>query len=131
MILTLENRGTIEHPRYVLMNSYGWCWNEEAREFSESGGTLFHDVNSAATKMREILLVEHSHKPMRKFRAPIYLELYASEEISKSLIEDWLLRATRLILHADQHGMGPVNDSLGLVSINWGQMKELSPKEHN
>ena len=79
--------------------------------------------------MREILLAEHSHKPVRKFRAPVYLELYTTEEISNSLIVDWLLRATRFILHADQHGMGPVNDSLGLVSVDWGQLEEISMEE--
>ena len=111
------------------MNSYGWCWDDEIQEFVETGGTLFHDVNPATTKMREILVAEHGDKPVRKFRAPVYLELYTTEEIEKSLIEDWLLRSTRLILHADQHGMGPVNDSLGLVSISWGQLLELGPED--
>jgi hypothetical protein len=129
MILTLENRGSIRHPRYVLMNSYGWCWDDEQQEFVEKGGTLYHDVNPATTKMREILLAEHGDKPVRKFRAPVYLELYTTEEVDQSVIEDWALRATRLILHADQYGMGPINDSLGLVSIFWGQMEELNPKE--
>ena len=130
MILSLENRGSIEHPRYVLMNSYGWCWDDEAQEFVEKGGTLYHQVNDATTKMREILLAEHGDRPVRKFRAPVYLELYTTEEISKPVIEDWLLLATRLILHADQHGMGPVNDSLGLVSVDWGQLEELSPEDN-
>ena len=129
MILTLENRGSIRHPRYVLMNSYGWVFDEEADEFVESGGTLYHDVNPATTKMREILLAEHGHKPVRKFRAPVYLELYTTEEIKQAEIEDWCLKATRLIIHADQHGMGPVNESLGLVSVNWGQLEEIGPEE--
>lgn len=129
MILTLENRGSISHPRFVLMNSYGWCWDDEQQEFVETGGTLYYRVNDATTKMREILLAEHGHKPVRKFRAPVYLELYAIEEISQHLVEDWLLRSTRLILHPEQ-GLGPDgNSSLGLVSINWGQLEEISPKE--
>jgi hypothetical protein len=126
MILTLENRGSIEHPRYVLMNSYGWVFDEEVGEFVETGGTLYHDVNPATTKMREILLAEHGHKPVRKFRAPVYLELYTTEELTQAEIEDWALRATRLIIHADQHGMGPVNNSLGLVSVDWGKLEEIA-----
>ena len=129
MILTLENRGSISHPRFVLMNSYGWVFSEEAGEFVEKGGTLYYRVNDATTKMREILLAEHGDKPVRKFRAPVYLELYATEEIDQSVIEDWALRATRLILHPEQ-GLGPGGDhNLGLVSINWGQLEEISPEE--
>jgi hypothetical protein len=111
------------------MNSYGWCWDDERQEFVEVGGTLYYRVNDATTKMREILLAEHGHKPVRKFRAPVYLELYTTEEIKQAEIEDWCLKATRLIIHADQHGMGPVNESLGLVSVNWGQLEEIGPKE--
>ena len=129
MFLTLENRGTIELPRFVLMNSYGWCWDDERQDFVEEGGTLYYDVNSACAKMREILVAEHGDMPMRRFQAPIYLELYASEEIDQETIENWCLRATRLILHADQYGMGPINNSVGLVSVNWGQMEELHPTE--
>ena len=77
-------------------------------------------------KMREILLAEYEGEPVRKFRAPVYLEVYTTEEVSQSVIEDWCLRATRLILHADQHGMGPVNDSLGLVSVDWGKLEEIT-----
>lgn len=106
MILTVENRGCVAHPRYVLMNSYGWCWDDEKNEFVESGGTLFHDVNAATLTMREILLADYRGAPVRKFRAPIFLELYTNEEVPKPVIEDWCLKATRLILHADQHGMG-------------------------
>jgi len=129
MILTLENRGSISHPRFVLMNSYGGVFCEERGEFVESGGTLYYRVNDATTKMREILLAEHGDKPVRKFRAPVYLELYSTQDIPNCLIKDWALRATRLILHPEQ-GLGPGgNQNLGLVSIIWGDLEEISPKE--
>lgn len=54
MILTLENRGTVENPRYVLMNSFGHVYCEERGEFVETGGTRFHDVNPTTMKMQEI-----------------------------------------------------------------------------
>jgi hypothetical protein len=83
MILTLENRGSIEHPRYVLMNSYGWCWDDEAQQFVESGGTLYHDVNPACKVVREIQLAEHGHKKLRKFVASVSLELFCDDEIDR------------------------------------------------
>lgn len=129
MIYTLENRGTVENPRFLLMNSYGWVFDEETDEFVETGGTLYHQVNDATTKMRQILLAEHGHKKMRRFVAPVSLELYCDEGIDQSTIEDFCLKATRLIIHADQFGMGPVNDSLGLISVNWGNLQEISPEE--
>ena len=128
MILSLENRGSIKHPRYVLMNSYGWCWDEETQEFVESGGTLYHDVNPATSKMREILLGQHGHKKLRRFIAPVSLELFCDHGIDQATIEDWCLKATTLILHPEQ-GLGPGDcQSLGLVSINWGKLEKLSPE---
>lgn len=129
MIITLHNRGSIQHPRYVLMNSYGWCWDDEGQEFVEKGGTLYHDVNPAMLRMRELMLEDFEGQPVRTFRAPVYLELHTTEEIKQSVIEDWLLRCTRFILHSDQYGLGPVNNSLGLVSVNWGELQEISPEE--
>jgi hypothetical protein len=129
MIFTLENRGTVEHPRYVLMNSYGWCWDDEEQEFVKAGGTLFHDVNPACKTIRALQLAEHGHKKLRRFVAPVTLELFCDDEIDQATIENWALHATRLILHPEQ-GIGPGNDqSLGLVSINWGQLQEMSPED--
>lgn len=128
MILTLENRGTIEHPRYTIMNSYGWCWDNQTQEFVEVGGTLLHDVNSACKTIRSLQLAEHGHKKLRRFVAPVSLELYCDDDIDQATIEDWCLKATRLILHPEQ-GLGPGNDqSLGLVSINWGELQEIRPE---
>ena len=78
-------------------------------------------------KMREILLAEHGQMAKRVFRAPIYLELYADDQIDQAIIEDWCLKATRLILHPDQ-GLGPDGESqsLGLVSVNWSQLQEIT-----
>lgn len=125
MILTLENRGSITHPRYVLMNSYGFVYCEERDMFVEMGGTLYHDVNPATTQMRQLLLAEHVGEPVRRFTAPIILDLYTTKDVDQATIEDWCLKATRLILHADQHGMGPVNESLGLISVNWAKLREI------
>ena len=128
MILSLENRGTVENPRFLLMNSFGWFFDEDADGFVETGGTLYHRVNDATSKMREIQLAEYGDKPVRRFRAPVYLDLYAIEEVPQIQLEDWLLRATRLILHPEQ-GLGPGgNQNLGLVSINWGQLEEITPE---
>ena len=128
MIVSLENRGTIEHPRYSLINSYGWCWDDDREEFVETGGTLYHDVNSACKVVREIQLAEHGHKKRRRFVAPVTLELYCDDEIDQATIEDWCLKATRLILHPDQ-GLGPGgSQSLGLVSIDWAKLEELKPE---
>ena len=111
----------------LVLTALGWCWDDEQQEFVETGGTLYHDVNPATMKMREILLAEHGHKPVRKFRAPVYLELYADDQIDQATIEDWCLKATRLILHPD-HGLGPDGEShsLGLVSVNWSQLEEIT-----
>lgn len=126
-VLTLEQRGDPAFGRWVLLNSFGWIWDDEAQAFVEKGGTLFCDVNSACKTMQGILLSEHGHKPVRYFEAAISLTLYCDEKIQISQIQDWCLKATRLILHEDQ-GLGPLS-ALGLVSIDWGRLKEISTEE--
>lgn len=126
-VLTLEQRGDPAFGRWVLMNNFGWIWDDEAQAFVGEGGTLFCDVNSACRKMQEILLAEHGHKPVRHFEAAISLALFCDEEIEISQVQDWCLKATRLILHEDQ-GLGPLG-AVGLVSIDWGRLKEISAEE--
>jgi hypothetical protein len=128
MIITIENRGTPEQPRYVIMNSYLWFWDEQKQEFVEKGGTLYSETSAASAAYREIILSEIEGKPVRKFVAPVYLELYTTEEIDQATIEDWCQRATRFIIHSDKAGMGPVNNSVGMLSVAWGHLKELNPE---
>lgn len=127
-VLTIEQRGTAVFGRWVVLNSFGWVWDNETQQFVEEGGSLFCDVNSACKKLQEILLSEHGHKPKRQFEAAVSLSLYCDEEIKLEQVQDWCLKATRLILHEDQ-GLGPLN-AFGLVSIDWNRLREISPEEH-
>ena len=126
-VLTIEQRGDSPFGRWVVLNSFGWFWDDKLHVFVEDGGTLFCDVNSACKKLQKILLAEHGHKPVRQFEAAVSLALYCDEEIKLEQVQDWCLKATRLILHEDQ-GLGPLN-AFGLVSIDWNRLQEISPKE--
>lgn len=122
-VLTIEQRGDSVFGRWVVLNSFGWFWDDKLHVFVEDGGTLFCDVNSACKKLQEILLAEHGHKPVRHFEAAVSLALYCDEDIKLEQVQDWCLKATRLILHEDQ-GLGPLN-AFGLVSIDWAKLQEL------
>lgn len=124
-VLTIEQRGISAFGRWVVLNSFGCVWDDEVQQFVEEGGSLFCDVNSACKKMQEILLAEHGHKPVRYFTAAVSLKLYCDTEIKLDLVQDWCLKATRLILHPEQ-GLGPDGDSsLGIVTIDWGKLTEI------
>lgn len=87
MILSIEERGL----RFAVSDPYGQEFCEQEQMFVEGEGTLYDTRNDAALKIRELLLEEHGDKPVRKFRAPVYLELYAIAEVEQSVIEDWLI----------------------------------------
>jgi hypothetical protein len=125
-VLTIEQRGDSAFGRWVVLNSFGWFWDDKLHVFVEDGGTLFCDVNSTCKKLQEILLAEHGHKPVRQFEAAVSLALYCDEEIKLEQVQDWCLKATRLILHEDQ-GLGPLN-AFGLVSIDWNRLQETRPE---
>lgn len=130
-VLTLEQRGDSAFGRWVLLNCYGWAWNDDRQEFVEDqdDGTLYCDVNSACKKMQDILLVEHGHKKKRRFVAPVEVTLFCDDHINLEKISTWCCKASRLILH-ENHGLGPLN-AVGLLTVNWGKLKELDPTEGN
>lgn len=105
-VLTIQQIGDPAFGRWVVLNSFGWEWNDDDKEFVEHGGTLFCNVNSACRKLQEILLDEHGHKKKRRFVAPVEVTLFYDEEIDLETVGTWCCKASRLILHEDA-GLGP------------------------
>ena len=98
----------------------GQEWTDE-----ESEARLYVSVNDAGRAVQEILLTEHGNKPLRRFIAPVYVDLYANTDLSPDEIGDWFVKVARLTIDAEAHGNGPTKETLGLLHIDWSQLREV------
>lgn len=127
LILSLIPRGTPEHPRYSIADQFLRYWDGD--QWTGQGeirkATTFADANDALDEMNRLLRLEYSSLPIRKFCAPIYIDLRTENEISIRDLQSWLVRATKFILDSPNHGNGPVAGSLGTCRVEWGEIREL------
>ena len=125
LILSIIATGTSNHPRFVVADPNQRFWTGESWTDEEAEGRLFVCVNNAGRAIQEILLAEHGHQPVRRFTAPVSIDLYADTDLSLDEITDWLAKVARLTIDAEAHGNGPAEGALGLCNIDWSKLREI------
>lgn len=129
VVLSLVARGTPEFPRYLIGNQFGQVWTGEGWSPDEDEGLLYGNNGEAAKEVQRLLLTDYADKPVRRFRAPIYLDLFAEAAVSEHDLKAWLVRVARLLMDTPVHGNGPIEDTLGLCRVAWDELEELKEGE--
>lgn len=129
LILSIISTGTPEHPRYQIADPHSKFWTGDGWSASEADARLYATVNDAGHAIQEILLAEHGDKPVRRFVAPLCVDLYSDTDLTMREIGNWLSKVARLTINAEKHGNGPVTDTLGLTWIDWSQLREIEDKQ--
>lgn len=124
VVLSLAPTGSNEFPRYRIHDQFLRYWTGENWSDSEEDGTVYEDVNAACTEMQRLLMLEYMDKKVRRYKAPIYLELYGNEDVPLDKVQDWLLKVAKLLIDAPKFGNGPMEGTLGLTHIQWGELEE-------
>ena len=131
-ILTLQTEGTSLAPRYAIMNEEGHYYNEQNESWgSKSDGTLYGTPNAGAIKIQELLMQRFGHLPTRTFVAPIIVELFIDRPANTRQVKDWLHQVVRIATDSCRRGLGPVANSLGLISVDWTKLREITSAEVN
>jgi hypothetical protein len=125
LVLSLVSTGTPEHPRFLIADPQQRFWTGEGWSEKEAGGRLYVCMNTAGLAIQETLLAQHGHKPVRRFTAPVSVDLYANTDLTLDEITDWLVKVARLYIDAERHGNGPAEGTLGLCHIDWSQLQEV------
>ena len=127
IILSLIPRGSPDHQRYLIANQYLQYWTGEtwSEQYDDTKALVYHSSNEALTVMQRMLMTEHSHLPVKRYRAPIYIDLFSDAPISEHDLKQWLVKVTKLILDSPKHGNGPVAGTLGTCRIEYGELEEL------
>ena len=117
--------GTVKYPRFRIANQYGQYWDGEDWVGEEHRGLAYANSNDACLEVQRLLMGEYNQLPVKKYCAPVMIDLFSNHEIPIEDLKQWLLKVSKLILNNDDHGNGPVNGSLGCISIDWGQLEEV------
>lgn len=127
IVLSLIPRGSPNHQRYLIANQYLQYWTGEtwSEQYDDKNALVYHSSNEALHVMRIMLMTEHQHLPVKKYRAPLYIDLFSDKEISEHDLKQWLFKVTKLIVDSPKHGNGPVAGSLGTCRIEYSEMEEI------
>ena len=96
LILSIISTSTSDHPRFLVADPQQRFWTGEVWSAEEAEGRLYLCVNTAGRAIQEILLAEHGDKPLRKFVAPVHLDLHSDTSLTLDEITDWLVKVARL-----------------------------------
>lgn len=118
--------GSLEHARFLISDPDDRFWTGTDWSNNKSDARLFATSNDAAEAVQQILRAQHGDQRVRRYVAPVVVDLYADREISFEEIAKWLSKVSRLIIDPEQHGNGPVEGSLGLTRIDWGELREIT-----
>lgn len=118
------------HPdflRYRIADQFLRYWTGEGWTEPQDPtlARVYDDVNDAANEVHRILRLDYSDTILRRFVAPIYLELHSDSKVSREDVIVWLSKVSKLIMNTSKHGNGPMTGTLGLCGINWNLLEEI------
>ncbi len=124
-VLSLHQMGTSAFARYSIGDQFlryfdGHGWTTEANK-----ALLFSDSNFACQEMQRLLMIDYADRPLRRFRAPVCIDLFSEGPVSLEDLQDWLVKVSKLLIDSPTHGNGPLEGTLGLCRILWSELEEI------
>jgi hypothetical protein len=123
--LTVLRKGTPAHSRFMIADQCGRVWTGKTWSEDENDGLLFADLNELGWACREILLDEAGAKPVFRFSASIEIDVLSDEKPDWIDVIVWAIQAVQLSIDYHQNGSGPIPQSLAILRIDWGTLKEI------
>jgi hypothetical protein len=128
IFLSVHQVTSSEYPRFRISDQYLRYWTGEDWSHDESKGLMYANSNEACTEVQRLLMLEYMQLPHKKYRASVYVDLWCDHEVPEKAIKRWLHCVSKLLVDAPAHGNGPVEGSLGLVTILWSELGEITGK---
>lgn len=123
-ILSIHERGMVEYPRWCIADSLGRVFDGTGWVNAESSALIYADLNAACHDLQTLQRLAFQSKRVRRYREPVVVEIFSDQNLSLDQIRAWLLRVSRLVIDSPIHGLGPAPNTLGLVRIEWSELKE-------
>ena len=128
---TLINKGTPAQPRWMISDQWDRVWNEAKESFVKDHtlGTLYDSFAKAAWDMHDMLVDEYKNKPTFEYEAPIKMKIYSDKPIDEKIVADWCRRACRFLMDSHSCGLGPLDNTFGLLVADWNSLKRKEEVE--
>lgn len=125
VFLSVHQRGIGDFSRYFLSDQFNRVWSGHSWSEDHNEAILFAKSNDACAECQRLLMLEYLQLPVRRFKAPVYLDLFCDHEISQDQLVKWLAKVSKLLIDSLAFGNGPVEGSLGVVNIRWSELREV------
>lgn len=126
IILSVHPVGSPEHPRFAISDQWlRWFDGDGGWTEDQTRAALYAASNDACVEVQRLLLLNYTQLPHKRYRSPVFIDLFCDHDIPEIEIKRWLHRAAKLIIDSQSCNNGPVEGSLGLCTIEWSELKEL------
>lgn len=109
-MLSIIKKGSTKFPRVIVAKSDEFrnplYWTGSGWSAAEAEAMVFANANDASWVCHDVLMLAVSNRPIHRFVAPIYIELYGDKPKLADL-KQWLEQAMRIVVDSPMHGLGP------------------------
>jgi hypothetical protein len=126
-MLSIIKKGSRGFPRVIVAKGDEFrnplYWTGSGWSAAEAEAMVFANANDASWVCHDVLMLAVSNRPIHRFVAPIYIELYGDKPKLADL-KQWLERAMRIVVDTPKHGLGP-KGTVGFVIADVDEMKAV------
>ena len=124
LYLSVVEGGVPAHPRYRVADGLGRFWTGTGWSNRQHDAVVFESNQQASFECQQLMMTDFMDARVRRFRAPVYVDVFCDEGFTSEQLRTWLARAARLSVDYRGAGSGPLDGSLGVLQIEWGQIEE-------
>lgn len=110
--------------RWRIHDSAHRWWTGSGWSGSLQDALLYESNQSACFDCQKLLMAEYAGRRVRRFQAPVYVDVFCDESFSEDQLRVWLVKAAWLCIDHRGAGFGPLRSSLGLLRIEWADLTE-------
>lgn len=127
VVLSVITRGSVDFPRYLIADQWLRYWTGEhwSEQKDEQEAIVYLTSQDALREIHRLMVDKHDNMPVYHFKAPVYIELFTSNKVSKEDLQQWLYRTTKLIVDSTKHGNGPFDGTYGAVRLELSELEEV------
>jgi hypothetical protein len=124
-VVTVEPRGTQDHPRFLLKKD-GLYWDGKGWN-QESDASVYHDQEQASQDAQFLQRgVFKESRALAIYTAPVKIVIRSKTPVGRQEAIEWLKKAISLQLNVGDNGVGPVSDSVAEIVIDWNGLRNAA-----
>jgi hypothetical protein len=126
--LEIHPVGNEKYPRFIIARSDGKVFDGTGWNEDRGRAILFTEGQAVALQFNALQEAMYKEWPLREFTVSLNIRVRSGSSFSKKELEDYLERATSILLDHDK-GTGPVPNSMVQLDVTWARLVEKTANE--